>query len=193
MFEAEPLQPDRPKSLKGKTAMTTKTKSSKRPVLKGLSRSAACSKLVNNATTLDKDGVLCGRLAGHHGDHRASLQAAPTKSVKASVKVGRTYSEAEVAKLVAKAVLLALKPSASVPAKAAVKAQRPKVAQCRISRRDIRCSLRLGHKAAGAKHRFGTAVKVLVPAKARRQVAATTKVVKTERFHVSGRPSARLA
>lgn len=132
----------------------------------------------------------CGRLAGHHGEHRSTLKASPAVPAKAvlaeDLKVLKRLVDGGI--VPASALPKGLLP-AKAPAKARPATKSPQ--QCRISRKadGVRCSLRLGHKSLGAKHRFGTAVKVLPAADARRQVAASPKVTKRSRFIVSGRPA----
>lgn len=88
----------------------------------------------------------CLRLEGHKGDHRPTLTAS----------------------------IAPIKP-AKVPAKAAKAPARKASAQCRISRRGERCALTVGHKAAGRRHRFGSAVRVIPMVESPRLVAASQR------------------
>jgi hypothetical protein len=167
--------------LRRSTVMARKS----RIALPGLSRSTKCSIRY------------CRRLDGHKGEHRTTLTA--SKMLTAAKLVAESADRYEVPAEAAtpRPKVGTPRPKVGTPRPKVGKAKRPARAkagtQCRISRHDVRCSLRLGHKALGRRHRFGTAVKVVPAAEARRQVAASPKVTKRSRYITSSKPSARLA
>jgi hypothetical protein len=168
-----------------------------KPVLPGQSRSSACTKTKS-----------CGRLVGHHGDCRPTRNAvAVTTSPGGKAAVAVTKSPVAVAQIILNGQVFDLVP-ASAPTKSAPtvkaaakpvrKARRPKAARrgtatkaCRVVRDGIRCGRAYGHKAAGIRHSFAGRVTVLPTVEPDRTQLIPT--AKTERFHVSSKPSSRLA
>lgn len=136
---------------------------SRKPVLPGQSRSAACTAAEG-----------CGRLNGHKGDHRSTLSsrtgtAMPKASVAEVIVVnGRTYVLAEPKVRKVKA------------------ARRPKVVQCRISKDGVRCDRAYGHKSEGLRHRFTGRVVNLPEGESRRMVADSAN----GQFRTARRPKA---
>lgn len=129
---------------------------SRKPVLPGQSRSAACT-----AT----EG--CGRLSQHRGDCRPTLSARGIAKPKASVVRPDVLKDIERVE----AILARLRREAALP-KAVKQARRPKVAKtCRISRDGVRCDRAYGHKAEGLRHRFTGRVVNLPEGESRRMVA----------------------
>jgi len=148
-----------------------------RIALPGQSRSTTCPK------------ARCGRLDGHKGDCRPTLMAA-----RKAVQPIATEGGVEVLSADRYTVLsdeVAKKPEP----KARIKTSRKRApkGQCRVSRRDVRCSLRLGHKSLGRRHRFGSPVRIVPEAKPTRMVAASPKRARRSAYITSGKPSARLA
>jgi hypothetical protein len=161
------------------------------PILPGLSRSAACRT------------KSCGRLLGHKGEHRgtlnraaASLPVGPAIVLDKTLSVaGKTWHIVVFADGTTTSTEVVESPAPKVPARTSTrrtKSRTPKVGQCRISRNGVRCSRPFGHKQAGKRHSF--AVVTIVP----EVVAERTQIIrgKSSRrrgYVVSSKPSARLA
>lgn len=152
-------------------------KNSRRPVLKGLSRSIVCQR-----------SALCQRLDGHKGSHRTTLTAKPS--------VAKVAFSPERGVEVHSADRYTVQPDRRP--KAATKARRPKAAkvqQCRVRKDEVRCDRPYGHKTEGLRHRFTGRVVVLPAAgpKDRDVQVIKGKASRRDNYVVSGRPSARLA
>lgn len=162
-------------------------KNSRRPVLKGLSRSIVCQR-----------SALCQRLDGHKGSHRTTLTAKPSVAKVAAAKqqAPKVAFSPERGVEVLSADRYEVQPDRRP--KAATKARRPKAAkvqQCRVRKDEVRCDRPYGHKTFGLRHRFTGRVVVLPAAgpKDRDVQVIKGKASRRDNYVVSGRPSARLA
>ena len=179
-----------------------------RPILPGLSRSAACT------TTKS-----CGRLAGHRGDCRPTLSAtkSPVATIVEAVVAGTKYRiaiapDGTLTSLPASGRKARPTKSGTTVAEKGVEVRSSDVytvqpdrrtksvatkrvkALCRVSKAGVRCSRTLGHKALGQRHTFTGLVRVIPAATTPdRTQTIRTKHGRTRGYVTSDRPSARLA